>query len=619
MKSGLSDNGVEKRLQVFFMVVIGCLVILLGRLWYLQIVRGEEYSRLADGNRMRQLRVLPPRGIILDRNGTTLVRSKSSFTVSLVPGGFPQNSQETLALLSEILQLTLEELEEAIQKGRGFPYEPVRIMRNVDAATVIAIEENRNRLPGVFIEEEPVREYLYGDLASHLIGYLGSITADELQEFGVTYRGSDLIGKAGIERVYEKELRGEVGTLTVEVNALSRPIQTVSYLEPIPGHNIVLTIDHRLQREAQTAFEEHILTLREAPGTQSGAVVALNPKTGEILAMASVPGYEPEALLDTSTRNKYYPQLIQDPRRPLFNRITQALYGPGSIFKPVTALAILEEGVYRADQVFNATGTSQYGVRDWVITNRLAPLGNITLREALGISSNHYFADIGVKVGIDRLSQWMRAFGMGEPTGLEMVPAERAGLVPDREWKAQAFANRPVWDQNWYPSDTEQISIGQGFHQMTIMQMVQLYAAIANRGKIYEPQIVREVLSPQGDVVQAFEPRLSRVVEASSKSWDAVIEGLRATIEHPRGTARSAFAGFPYSVAAKTGTWEVAGSISNGVFAAFAPVEDPQIVVVVVVEQGIGGASGAAPIARRVMEAYFALQDEAIEHSGQEL
>ncbi len=613
MKSGLSENGVEKRLKGFFVIVILCVAVILARLWYLQIVKGDEFARLADGNRMRQLRVLPPRGNILDRNGVTLVRSKSSFTVALVPGGLPRDSADTFSLLCEILQISHEELEEAVEKGRGYPYEPVRIMRGVDAATVIAIEENRNRLPGVFIEEEPVREYLFGELASHLIGYLGSVTVEELRELDESYRGSDLVGKTGIERVYEQELRGEVGTLTVEVNALSRPIQTVSYLEPVPGHNIVLTIDHRLQAVAEQAFEEHILTLREEPGTQAGGVVVLKPKTGEILAMASIPGFNPELLLDTSTRNQYYNQLIKNPRRPLFNRITQALYGPGSAFKPVTALAILEEGVYRADQVFNATGVSEYGVRDWVITNRLAPLGNITLKEALGISSNHYFADLGTKVGIDRLSEWMRAFGMGEPTGLKLYPVERAGLVPDREWKKAAFAGRPVWDQNWYPSDTEQISIGQGFHQMTILQLAQIYAAIANRGPMYVPQVVREIRTPDGQVVQSFQPQLARVVEASSTHWEAVIDGLRAAVEHPRGTARNAFAGFPTSVAAKTGTWEVAGSTANGVFAAFAPVEEPEIVVVVVVERGIGGASGAAPIARRVMEAYFSLNEEPIE------
>ena len=241
------------------------------------------------------------------------------------------------------------------------------------------------------------------------------------------------------------------------------------------------------------------------------------------------------------------------------------------------------------------------------------PLGQHHSQGSPGISSNHYFADNGTKVGIDRLSEWMRAFGLGEPTGLKIYPAERAGLVPDREWKSKAFADRPVWDRDWYPSDTEQISIGQGFHQMTILQIAQIYSAIANRGEIYVPQVVREIRTPQGEVVQSFTPRLARVVEASPQSWEAVIEGLRAAVEHSRGTARNAFANFATTVAAKTGTWEVAGSVSNGVFAAFAPAEDPEIVVVVVVEQGIGGASGAAPIARAVMDCYFSLKDSAIE------
>lgn len=606
----MGDKNIERRLRVFFAVVVGCLLIIAGRLWYLQIVRGEHYARLADGNRMRQLRLMPPRGIIMDRNENVLVRSKSSFTVSIVPGGFPKDAEESVNLLCEILDLSYEELLEAVEKGKGYPYEPVRVMRDVDAATVIAIEENRTRLPGVFIDEEPVREYLHGDLASHLIGYLGIISPQELRQYGTTYRGSDLIGKTGIEQTYEELLRGETGALTVEVNALSRPIQTVNVLEPIPGHNVVLTIDYRLQEVAQRAFMEHIQTLGEAPGTQSGAVLALNPQTGEVLAMASLPSFYPERLLDETKRNTYYSELARDSRRPFFNRVTQALYGPGSTFKPITAVAIIEEGVLGPKERFHATGTTQYGVRDWVITSNLAPLGWITLREALGISSNHYFAENGTKVGIDRLSHWMEAFGIGSPTGLNLMPQESAGLLPTREWKAKAFSNRPVSEQNWYPSDTEQISIGQGFHQMTLLQLAVSYGAIATRGLIYTPQVVKEIRSPSGELVSQFQPKLARRVDADPQTWEAVIDGLVATIEHPRGTARRSFEGFPTSVAGKTGTWEVAGSTSNGVFVAFAPVEEPEILVAVVVERGIGGATGAAPIARQVMEAYFQFKSE---------
>ncbi len=586
-----------------------CVVIIVGRLWYLQLANGEHYARLADGNRMRQLRLMPPRGEIADRNGEVLVRSKPAFTVSVVPGGLVQEADTSLGLLCELLGLSTAELEEALEKGKGFPYEPVRIKQDVQPEVVIAIEENRINLPGIFIEEEPVREYLYGEGASHVIGYMGIISASELQHYGLAYRGSDLVGKSGIEQSYEELLRGEIGALTVEVNALNRPIRTVNVVEPVPGHNITLTLDAKLQDVAERAFYEHILTLEDNPGTQTGAVVALNPQTGEILVMASIPSYDPQGLIDHSRRNSYYTQLSQDQKRPFFNRVTQALFGPGSTFKPITALAILEQGVLGAKDRFNATGTSQYGVKDWVINSGLAPFGVIDMHGAMGMSSNHYFADNGAKVGIDRLSAWMKALGFGAPTGLNLFPGEVSGIVPSREWKKQAFSGRAVSEQNWYPSDTEQISIGQGFHQMTLLQLAQAYAAIANKGTIFRPQIVKEIEAPDGTVVFQAQPEVAYVVDASPSTWNALAQVMAEPIVHSRGTARSVMAGFPYSMAGKTGTWEVPGKVSNGLYVGYAPLEDPEILVAVVVEQGRGGSSSAAPIARKVLDAYFGLHE----------
>lgn len=597
----------EKRLFVLFAIILLCTFILVGRLWFLQLARGEHYARLADGNRMRQLRLLPPRGEIADRNGQVLVRSKPAFTVSVVPGGYLQEDEESLCLLCEVLGLTPEELAEALEKGKGFPYEPVRIKQDVQPETVVAIEENRMNLPGIFIEEEPVREYLYGELASHVVGYMGIITASELQRYGTTYRGSDLVGKSGIEQTYEELLRGETGTLTVEVNALNRPIRTVNVLEPVPGHNITLTIDAHLQEVAERAFYEHILNLEDNPGTQTGAILVLNPQTGEILVMASMPGFEPKNLIDQSQRNAYYTSLSNDSRRPFFNRVTQALFGPGSTFKPITALTILEEGVMSATERFNATGTSQYGVKDWVINSGLAPFGMIDMYGAMGMSSNHYFADNGAKVGIDRISEWMRKLGFGKTTGLDLFPGEVSGIVPSREWKRQAFSDRATSEQNWYPSDTEQISIGQGFHQMTLIQLAQAYAAIANKGTVFAPQIVKEIEAPDGTVIFRAQPEISHTVEASQATWDALSSVLTAPITHSRGTARGVMAGFPYSMAGKTGTWEVPGRISNGLYVGYAPVENPEVLVAVVVEQGGGGSSAAAPIARKIFDAYFGL------------
>ncbi|HHX01695.1 MAG TPA: penicillin-binding protein 2 [Firmicutes bacterium] len=604
----MEDKTLEQRLRVFWVLIIIIILIICGRLWELQIRRGGHYANLAEGNRMRRIRVMPTRGVIYSRDGKELVRSRPAFTVALVPGGIPQNAEGVLEYLSEILCLTSEELQAAINKGRQNLYEPVRIARDVDLSTVVAIEENRMKLPGVFIEEEWVRDYLYPSFASHLIGYLGIISEQELQQLGSGYASSDLVGKTGLEAIYEQELRGVLGSVMVEVNALSRPVQTVSYVEPIPGYSLILTLDRELQQAAREAFIAHTDTLREegAPPFK-GIVIALNPKTGEILALVSMPDYDPGRLLDARQRNSYYKSLVNNPDLPLFNRAIQGQYGPGSAFKPFIAVAMLEEKVVTPDQVFNATGTSEYGIRDWVITQGLAPFGPIKLVDALAVSSNHYFAEFGKQVGIDRLSTWLRKFGFGSPTEMIGVTQEASGLVPDREWKRQRYAGYPTYEQAWYPVDTEQISIGQGFVTVTPVQLAAAYSAIANRGVIYQPTVVKQIIDPEGEIVFEHTPTVKTTMDVAESTWNAVIQGMEAVITHPRGTARRAFEDFPIRTAGKTGSYEIPGQEGHGLFAAFAPVEDPELVVVVIVEHGTGGASSAAPIARMVFDAYFGL------------
>lgn len=602
----MDDKKLEQRLHSLYMIIIIILVILAGRLWNLQIRAGDHYGSLAEGNRVRRIRVMPTRGLIMDRNSVELIRSRPAFTVSLVPGGIPENSQQVLAYLSEILSLTNEELAAAIEMGQQSLYEPVRVMRDVDPGIVVAIEENRIRLPGVFIEEEWVREYVCGDLTSHITGHLGIISANELKELGLSYQSSDLIGKAGIEALFERLLRGIPGAITVEVNALSRPIQTISYVEAIPGHNLVLSIDNNLQVAAKNAFIEYTEGLREE-GDQpfKGTVIALDPNNGQILAMVSEPNYDAAQLIDASTRNTYYAGLINRSDMPMFNRAVQGQYGPGSALKPFIATAMLEEEVVSVNQVFNATGVSKYGVRDWVITQGLAPFGQITFIDALAVSSNHYFATFGTEVGIDRLSVWLKEFGFGYPTQATGVTQEASGLVPDREWKKQRFSSSPSYDQAWYPSDTEQVSIGQGFITVTPIQLAAAYSVIANRGVMYRPSLVLQIIDPQGNVAEEFKPEIIKELDVAASTWEAVIEGMEAVITHPRGTARNAFVDFPISVAGKTGSYEIPNQEAHGLFAAFAPIDEPEIVVVVIVEHGSGGGSSAAPIARKVLDAYF--------------
>ncbi len=605
-KSVLDENVMEGRVRIFYWIAVICVLLLVGRLWYLQIVRGEYFARLADGNRVRQVRQIPFRGLIKEQNGTTLARSRLAFTVALVPGGIPKDNDDVLPLLSDILDMTVEELEEAIRRGQGYPYEPVRIMRDVDPAAVVAIEENRRRLPGVYIDEEPVRDYNGTLYCSHVVGHLGIINRQELQSFGPTYRGSDLVGKSGLERHYEPTLRGEPGAVTVEVNALSRPIRVVNSLDPVPGNNLTLTMDYELQKAAYEAFENHAEVVRETfPNAYNGAVVAMDPRNGNILAMASIPGFEPDRLLDVAERNAYYRSLVSDPRQPFFDRATQGQYGPGSTLKPFTAVSILEEGAFSLGDTFHASGVSEHGVRDWVITRGLAPFGEIDLGEAIALSSNHFFAEHGTKTGIDSLSGWLESFGLGQPTGIGISPSERVGVVPNREWKRERFAGSAQYDQIWYPSDTEQVSIGQGFINATPLQMTVAYSIIANRGRAYTPQLVQEIHCPEGELLWTAEPEVAHTVEASAETWDAVVDGMVGTVTHPRGTARASFEDFPLSVAAKTGSYEVPGRDSHGVFAAFAPADEPEIVVFVVIEHGGGGGTGAAPIARQVLDAHF--------------
>ena len=616
MISALDDKNLEQRLRTFYAIALVCCFILVGRLWHLQIVQGDYFARLADGNRMRRVRIMPVRGNMLDRNAEVLVRSRPAFTVSLIPGGIPRESQESeevFQLLSDLLGVERGELLDSIDSEWRLPYEPVRLIRDVEARLVVAIEENRAFLPGVFIEEDWVREYLHGDVASHLIGYLGLISAAELQALGSSYHNSDLVGKTGLELVYEQELRGTSGSLSKEVNALSRLVQTVGFVEPVPGHNLVLAIDKDLQQAAEAAFLSHTALLRTNAseayhGAYNGAVVAMKPKTGEILAMVSVPGYDPTRLLNANERNTYYQSLVRDSAEPFFNRVTHGQYGPGSIFKPFVAIAMLEEEVVKPTDVFNATGVSQYGVRDWVITQRLAPFGTISFTDAMAVSSNHFFAEFGVKVGIDSLSEWLRDFGFGSPTGILGISREPSGIIPDRQWKRKRFQSRPLSDQVWYPTDTEQVSIGQGFVTVTPLQLAVAYSAIANRGTAYQATVVQQILDPEGTITKEYLPEVAYQLQVAPSTWEAVIAGMEAVITHPRGTARSAFSGFPASVAGKTGSYQIPGKVSHGLFGAFVPVNDPELVVIVVVEHGVGGGSSAAPIARKVFDAYFGFE-----------
>lgn len=603
-----AEYELKRRARGLALVVLGVLALLLARMWQLQIVHGEEYARLADGNRLRRLATTAPRGRIFDRNGVVVGDNRLVFTVSIVPGGLTQHREEVIERLSVILDMTREEIEEALQgKQRTYPYEPIRIKRDVPPEVVVAIEEHRMDLPGVILEQEPVRVYTEGAALTPVLGHVLTASADDLRSFP-GYRPDDLVGKTGIERAYEEYLRGEHGFQQVEVNALSRAIRQLGSVPPVPGHDLVLTIDAALQQAVAEILSARIAELAadtsrsRPPG--GGAVVVLDARSGAVLAMVSEPTYNANMLLGDD-RSAYWRALEQNSLQPMFNRAVQGKYPPGSTFKPVTLLAALGRGVVTPDEVYNAVGYVEVGgtiFRDWTLTQGLAPAGPVNAVSALERSVNDYFYTIGLRAGIQAIAETARALGLGRSAGLDTRPADVAGIVPDPDWK------RATLLELWYPGDTVNVSIGQGYLEVTPLQMALLYMGLANRGTVYQPYLVQSVIAPTGETVYEREPVVLSEYAAPAQHWDTVHEGLRAVVEGSRGTARNAFRNFPIAVAGKTGSAQApGGGETHAWFAAFAPYDDPEVVVSVLLEYGGGGGSAASPIACRVLAAYFDL------------
>jgi len=606
-ESEAAEQELKRRTLAIAVLGLTVLALLLVRMWQLQIVHGEEYARLADGNRLRRLATTAPRGRIYDRNGVVVADNRLVFTVSIVPGGLTEDREGVIERLSALLGMTREEIEEALLgKQRAYPYEPIRIKRDVPPEVVVAIEEQRMDLPGVIVEQEPVRVYTAGPALTPVLGHVLTASAEDLRSFA-GYRPDDLVGKTGVERAYEEYLRGEHGYRQVEVNALSRVVRELGSVPPVPGHDLVLTIDAELQQAVAEILAERIAELAADPSRTrppgGGAVVVLDPRTGAVLALVSEPTYDANRLL-SDERSVYWRALEQNPLQPMFNRAVQGKYPPGSTFKPVTLLAALTRGVVTADEVYDAVGYVEVGgviFRDWTLTQGLPPAGPVNAVSALERSVNDYFYTIGLRAGIQAIAETARKLGLGQSAGLDIRPADVAGTVPDPEWKRRTLL------ELWYPGDTVNVSIGQGYLEVTPLQMALLYMGLANRGTIYQPYLVQSIIAPTGETVYEREPVVLTRYAAPKQHWDTLHEGLRAVVAGSRGTARNAFRNFPIPVAGKTGSAQVLGGETHAWFAAFAPYENPEVVVSVVVEYGGGGGAAASPIACRVLAAYFGL------------
>ena len=578
------------RLQFLRAVIVLIIMVLIGRAGYLQVYDGELYARLAEGNRIRIIPAEAARGTFYDRNGELLVTNRPGFAVSLLPLTEPV-SPEVIARVSKLINVPVAEIQQKIDAHIGF--DPIRIKTDVLPDIVTIIEEQKDDYPGVVIEVLPIRDYIYGEYAAHVFGYVSEINEEELERRkDEGYKSGYIIGKFGLERIYDKEVRGINGGDQVEVDVSGRPVQLLGRQSPVPGNDLVLTIDKHLQEAAEQAVDDAQLAIVHA---HAAAAVVMNPQTGEVLAMVSRPAFNPNLFAGgISTQN--WNVLNNNPYHPMDNKAITGEYPPGSTFKIVTGTAALaEHKVTPQEKIFDAG-------HHWIIPKTNAggeALGWINFQEAMAHSDNVYFYEMGNRLGVDALERYARMFGLGARTGIDL-PYEAEGLVPNRKYKADNFE-----DGEWYLSETFDAAIGQGFNLVTPLQAAMVMGEIAANGKRYQPHLVQRIVDVHGNTVREFQPKLLSELDVSQSVIRNVQEGLHSVTKI--GTAAGVFAGFPIDIAGKTGTAENSQGRDHGWFVAYGPYVNPNIVVAVIVEQGGFGSMSAVPIGRRILEAAFQL------------
>ncbi|MEG6584548.1 penicillin-binding protein 2 [Dendrosporobacter sp. 1207_IL3150] len=591
----------NNRLDVLAVIIVLVVFSLVTRLGYLQVVQGKYYGGLADGNRIRLIPVMAPRGLFYDRNGVLMVSNRPGFTVSLLPitGPVPD---DVIQKLANILSIHPNEIYNKLNQHSG-SFEPIRVKGDIGPDIVTKIEERKNELPGVVIEIQPIRNYVNNELGAHVFGYVSEINDVELEKRkSEGYKSGDVIGKFGLEKVYDKSLRGRDGGGQVEVDVTGRPVQILGKKDPAPGNNLVLTIDSRIQKATEIAVDEQLKFLQtktEYINAKAAAAVVINPKTGEILAMVSRPTFNPNFFAG-GISTKEWKLLNENPHHPMDNKVISGEYPPGSTFKIITGAAALELGKVTPEEKILDTGYH------WIIPKGNAmgeALGWINFREALSKSDNVYFYEMGNRLGIDNLEKYARMFGMGVVTGIEL-PGESEGLVANRRYKEK------VYQEDWYLSETFDAAIGQGFQLATPLQMAVVMSEIANGGHRYRPYLVSKVMSPSGEVIQTFGPESTGKIQLSDKTLSLIRESLRE-VAVEGGTAGELFSNFPIDIAGKTGTAENPHGSDHGWFVCYGPYADPSIAIAVIVEQGGFGASSAVPIAKKIMEAAFNINQAA--------
>lgn len=590
----MEDRNRITRLHTLLVVCLVLFAVLLGRMVYLQLWRGDYYAKQSDGNRLRQSRILAPRGIIYDSEGKELVNNLPGYAVVLQKQS--SYKPETLQRLSNLLQMPVEEINAKIKASENF-YEPIMLKNNLDQQMVTKIEEQRRYMPEVMLSVQPIRNYPYHELAVHALGYVGEVSAYEIEQglFKNITQGS-LVGKAGLEKTYDKYLRGEDGAFMEEVDVAGNVVKHYDSVQPIPGKNLKLTIDYELQKELEEFTDKHLAYLRNsgiAPGARAAAVVAIDPRNGAVRAMVSRPGYDPNWFVH-GIFSKNWNSINNDPNYPMNNKVITGEYPPGSTFKIVTGSAAFELKKVGLDEpIFDG------GFHPMVPTMGNAGgevLGWLTFIKALAMSDNVYFYELGYRVGIDNIEKYAHIFGFGERTGIDLE-GESKGLVASKKVK------REIWDEDWRLGDTFNAAIGQGFNLTTPIQLSVMLSIVANGGTKYQPYLVDSIINSDGSLFEKPKRAEGKHIDVSQQTIDYIRMGMSATTQE--GGTASYFAGLPKPIAGKTGTAENSHGRDHGLFVAYGPVDDPELVVVCIVEQGGFGSVAAGPIVYKAFEEFF--------------
>ncbi|MBU7008742.1 penicillin-binding protein 2 [Phosphitispora fastidiosa] len=672
----MTEKILVKKLKVFLALVTIIFAVLISRIAYVQLVQTERFTTLSEQNRIRPVTIPAKRGEVFDSTGKViLAKDRPVYSVSVSWLGIQdQDLDKVAATLASILAIDENEIKEKIKDPGIRKFEPIRIAKDVPLEVVTKIEENRADLPGVEIAVEPMREYVYQDFMPHILGYVREITEKQLERHKDDgYSMGDRYGQAGLENMYEEFLRGQDGNLLVEVDKSQHPVRELAKEQPIPGNNLVLNIDYRLQKTAEESMDRTMASLQQNgyPDARAGAVVMVDVNSGKVLAMASKPGFDPnlfngkitpeqsEALFGGKETNPF----------PAFNNRAMMGYPPGSTFKMITAAAVLESGKATIHDTYFDPGSVRLFGRSYGCW-KPSGHGTVNLVKAIQTSCNVYFYQMGLRAGVENLTKYVREFGLGQKTGIDL-PNEASGLIPSKEWKRELnepslqkkyeemyqeiedkyaekignaksesekkrllrqkenelkwkkkeYDNEAHWSVEWREYETIIMSIGQGYNLYTPLQLANYVAAIANGGIRYQPYLVDSVVDYKGDIVKKYDKKEVGKVDVSPETLAAIRRGMRAVAE-PGGTAYGIFREFPVEVAGKTGSAQTGkdkngkDKPTHGLFVAYAPYDKPEVAVAGIIEYAGHGGSSAGLVVRDLLAEYFKIDRNQIPQGG---